>query len=130
VRHWAQHRAFVPKNGQALRVLPDHRVRRWDEAQMVCRPGRSVDASAAQDVGRWGARPLEQFLESDRDFLLWASGAERGRWVVLREPSRWPKDGPSRDVAVEPAKELLAGAERQSAGQELALVAELRESPV
>ena len=46
---------------------------------MVCRPGRSVDASVDQDVGRWDAQPLEQFPESDRDFLLWASGAERAR---------------------------------------------------
>jgi hypothetical protein len=59
-------------NGQALRVHQDHRVRRWDEAQMVFRPGQSVDASVDQDVGRWGAHPLEQFLESDRGFLLWA----------------------------------------------------------
>ncbi|HYA64400.1 MAG TPA: hypothetical protein VED66_14445 [Candidatus Sulfotelmatobacter sp.] len=43
---------------------------------------------------------------------------------------RWPKDAPSRAAAVEPAKELLAGDEQQLAGQESALVAELRESPV
>jgi hypothetical protein len=59
---------------------------------MVCRPGRSADASVDQDAGRWGVHCPERFPESDRDFLLWASGAAQAQRVVLREPSRRLKD--------------------------------------
>lgn len=79
-------------DGRALRGLPEHQVRQRDEAQMVGRLGRSADAWVDPDVGRSDVHCPERFPESDRDFLLWASGAAQGQRVALPEPSHSPKD--------------------------------------